>query len=169
MHIAEERLYFLTARGKPFYHELINRKSVALLGLSRYKETIRLNGIPQLIAADQQSKWLDIIFEENPYMKNVYPGDTRNVLEVFYIEDGIIEYFNLGVHPIFRESYAIGNFKQHEKLYRITDACIKCGICTGICPQNCIEQGEPFFIKQKHCLRCGACKEKCSVGAIEYR
>lgn len=168
MHVENEKLYFLTARGKPFYHELLREKKVAVLGLSRYKEMIRLNGVPDLLPAEEQNKWLTLLFEENPYMSNVYPGDTRQVLEVFCIQHGEIEYFHLGVRPIVRESYIIGNGASHEKLYTIKENCTGCGTCLQYCPQNCIASGNPYYIEQRHCLRCGACKDNCPFSAIAY-
>jgi uncharacterized pyridoxamine 5'-phosphate oxidase family protein/Pyruvate/2-oxoacid:ferredoxin oxidoreductase delta subunit len=168
MHTEDEKLYFLTARGKPFCRELLRDRKVAVLGLSRFKEMIRLNGIPELLPKEEQSEWLDKLFEENPYMKNVYTGETRQVLEVFCIEDGEIEYFNLGVHPIFRESYVIGNDISKQKMYFITNDCIGCGKCVEICPENCIIPGAPFRIVQENCLRCGSCQENCPVSAVEY-
>jgi len=168
MHIEDEKLYFLTARGKPFYLELLREKKVAVLGLSRFKEMIRLNGIPELLPKEEQGEWLSLLFEENPYMANVYPDNTREILEVFCIQHGEIEYFHLGVRPIVRESYVIGNGVSHEKLYTITEACIGCETCIQYCPQNCITAGIPYHIQQEHCLRCGACMEKCPVSAVRY-
>ncbi|MDR1616806.1 MAG: 4Fe-4S binding protein [Syntrophomonadaceae bacterium] len=170
MHTEDEKLYFLTARGKPFYHELLSEKKVAVLGLSRFKEMIRLNGAPELLPKEEQGKWLSLLFEENPYMANVYPGETREVLEVFCIRHGEIEYFHLGVRPIVRESYTIGNGVLCEKLlYTITDDCNGCGICMRHCPQSCIKIGVPYSVEQAHCLRCGACMENCPVAAVKYR
>lgn len=71
-------------------------------------------------------KWIDTIFAEQPYLSNVYPGDTRNLAGiVFRIMDAQIEYFNLGVNPIFRENYTIGDGHISLKGYQITDACIR--------------------------------------------
>ncbi|MDL2229073.1 4Fe-4S binding protein [Treponema sp. OttesenSCG-928-L16] len=168
MHVEDEKLYFLTARGKPFYHELLEQKKVAILGLSRFKEMIRLNGVPELLPQAEQDKWLSLIFEENPYMANVYPGNTRQVLGIFCVEHGAIEYFHLGVRPIVRESYVIGNGAIQEKLFCITQDCTGCGTCVEYCPQNCITAGMPYRIEQGHCLRCGACEEICPVSAIRY-
>jgi uncharacterized pyridoxamine 5'-phosphate oxidase family protein/Pyruvate/2-oxoacid:ferredoxin oxidoreductase delta subunit len=167
-HVEDEKLYFLTARGKPFYRELLQERKVAICGLSRFKETIRFNGVPELLPKEEQSKWLEIIFSENPYMKNVYPDDTRRVLEVFCVQSGEIEYFNMGVRPIVRESYVVGNGVSHEKLYKITDGCVGCGDCIQHCSQKCIDIGTPCRIEQKHCLRCGACKEICPHNAVIY-
>lgn len=31
-------------------------------------------------------KNLDVMFEKNPYMKEIYPGDTRDAIEVFWLQ-----------------------------------------------------------------------------------
>lgn len=111
---------------------------------------------------------MDIIFAEQPYLANVYPGDTREIGIIFEIKVGDIEYFNLGVNPIFRESYSFGKTGNlPEKGYRITESCIGCGICAGHCPQRCIEPSTPYRIQPEHCLHCGACFENCPAGAVE--
>jgi len=166
MHTDDNGLYFLTARGKAFYHELIAKRHVQILGLSRFKEMIRLDGEALRIADDQQKEWLDTLFAKNPYMGNVYPGASRSILEVFSVTKGTIEYFNLGVHPIFRESYQFGDAKIREKGYFITDSCVECGICAQSCPQECIETGHPYRIEREHCLHCGQCHERCPNKAI---
>lgn len=125
----KEELYFLTARGKEFYDELVNNKQVQVISLSKYKEMIRLISNAERIPSEFQKEWLDRLFEENSYMKNVYPGESRFVLDVFCIRNGDIEYFNLGVHPIFRGSYVFGKGRVRRKGYVITDRCIECGIC----------------------------------------
>ena len=67
------------------------------------------------------------IFEEQPYLANVYPGDTRKIGIVFCIDRAEIEYFHLGVNPIFRETYSLGNATIKKKGYYITKKCIGCG------------------------------------------
>lgn len=69
---------------------------------------------------------MDVIFAEQPYLANVYPGDTREIGIIFEIKNAQIEYFNLGVHPIFRQTYVMGEQKPSAKGYEITDACIGC-------------------------------------------
>ncbi len=92
----------------------------------------------------------------------------KNIGICFEIKDGSIEYFNLGVNPIFRETYTIGNGNAEFKGYRITDKCIGCGICQKVCPQNCVDFANgKVSIRQQNCLHCGACFEKCPVKAIE--
>lgn len=167
IHYEPDGMYFFTARGKNFCRELLSDGRVQILGYTRYKEMIRLSAKAVPVFEEDQQKWTDIIFQEQPYLSNVYPGDTRKIGVVFEIHDAEIEYFNLGVNPIFRETYTIGEGKIHPKGYYITDACIGCGKCVKICPQKAIEYGKPSVIHQEHCLHCGNCFENCPVKAIE--
>ena len=83
-------------------------------------------------------KWQDVIFKEQPYLANVYPGDTKDIGIIFCIDSGEIEYFNLGVNPMFREIYPLGNATIKPKGYYITEACISCGKCKVKCPQRVV-------------------------------
>lgn len=169
IHYEPDAMYFFTARGKSFCKELLDSGKVQVLGYSMYKEMIRLSGTAKPAPADEQEKWINTIFEEQPYLANVYPGDTRKIGIIFCIRDMSIEYFNLGVNPIFRESYTVGCGKTVPKGYYITDNCIGCGKCITVCPQGAIEKGTPNVIRQEHCLHCGNCYENCPVSAIKHR
>lgn len=107
---------------------------VQILAYTKYKEMIRLSGKAYAVAENEQRKWMDIIFEEQPYLANVYPGDTREIGIIFCIDKAEVEYFNLGVNPIFRETYILGNVNVKEKGYYITESCIGCGKCMKHCP-----------------------------------
>ena len=169
IHFEPDAIYFFTARGKNFCRELLATGKVQVLGYTMYKEMIRLSGKVKPAPAEEQDQWRDLFFAEQPYLANVYPGDTRSIGIIFCIRDMSIEYFNLGVNPIFRESYTIGNGKAAPKGYWITDACVSCGTCVGLCPQRAIEEGAPCVIRQEHCLHCGNCFENCPVSAIVHR
>lgn len=167
IHYEPDAMYFFTARGKDFCRELLSDGMVQILGYTKYREMIRLTAQAILAPEDEQKQWMDTIFAEQPYLANVYPGNTREIGIIFEIKAGSIEYFNLGVNPIFRESYVFGNAgSAPEKGYKITETCIGCGTCTEHCPQRCIEQGSPYRIQSEHCLHCGACFENCPAGAV---
>ncbi len=170
IHYAPDRMLFFTAKGKDFCRELLADGRVQVLGYTRYKEMVRLAGRAVPVRSDEQERWIDTIFAEQPYLSNVYPGDTRKLAGiVFEIRDGQIEYFNLGVNPIFRESYTIGAGNVMKKGYVISDACAGCGRCLKNCPQRCIEPGTPYAIRQENCLHCGNCLTVCPVGAVVRR
>ena len=53
----------------------------------------------------------------------------------------------------------------------ITSTCIdvKDGICTSVCPVDCIYEGERmFYIHPTECVECGLCESICPVDAIRY-
>ena len=167
MLVEKGKLYFCTARGKEFYRQLTVSGYAAVTGMNREYQMVRLSG--QVRKLREQKKWIDRIFEENPSMKEVYPGESRYILEPFCIEEGEAEFFDLGKNPIVRESFCLGDYTGHPKGFRITDSCIGCGKCQKSCPQQCIEKGRPYVIQQAHCLHCGLCYENCPVKAIQKR
>lgn len=167
IHFEENSFWFLTARGKEFYHQLIDDGNVQILAYTRFKEMIRVSGKAVRLPDGRQEECRNIIWSEQPYMENVYPNGTREILEAFEIKDMQIEYFNLGTHPIDRYYYTLGDAKPIEKGYRISENCIECGTCAAGCPQQAIDEGSPYKISQEHCLQCGRCFENCHVQAIE--
>lgn len=169
IHFDSDSFYFFTARGKDFCKELLENGKVQILAYTRFKEMIRLSAKALPVPGSEQEEKINTIFAEQPYLSNVYPGDTRKIGIIFEIKDAKIEYFNLGVKPIFRESYTLGAGTLSEKGYVINDNCIGCGKCQRGCPQQCITQGKPYLIQQEHCLHCGNCYENCPVKAVQKR
>ena len=168
IHYESDAMYFFTARGKNFCKELLADGRVQILGYTKYKEMIRLSAKAEPVKEGKQEHWIDTIFDEQPYLLNVYPEDTRKLAGiVFQITNAEIEYFNLGVNPVFRENYTIGGGHISFKGYQITDACAGCGNCVKNCPQHCIKEGNPYKIEKEHCLHCGNCYEVCPVRAVE--
>jgi len=167
IHYEGTDIYFLTARGKYFASQLKRDGRVQILGYTRFKETIRLSGTAVEVPEKEQKHWRDVLYQEQPYLENVYPGETKEIDTIFVIRDYTIEYFCLSTKPITREYFAVGSAMIKPKGYRITDACIGCGTCQGVCPQQVITEGSPFMIDANHCLQCGSCAENCPVQAIE--
>lgn len=167
VHYEKDSFYFFTARGKEFCRQLLTNGRIQVMAYTRYKEMIRVSARAVPVPESEQKKYVDIIFDEQPYLSNVYPGDTRQIGIVFAVHDMRIEYFNLGVNPIFREQYILGKGKAEPKGYTITENCIGCGRCVEACPQRCIEKGRPYRIMKEHCLHCGSCFERCPVQAVE--
>ena len=163
-------LYFLTARGKAFYRQLMAQKYVAISGMtsgkgSLEKKAVSVRGKIQNIGSHR----LDEIFEENPYMKEIYPEqESRKALEVFRLYEGLGEFFDLSTKPITRISFAIGKSQALSGGYTISTQCDGCGICAQLCPQKCIKsEGKFYQIIQENCLHCGLCAERCPAGAIK--
>ena len=165
MLVEEDKLYFLTARGKDFYAELTTTGRVAVTGLNDKWETVRVWGKVKNVGQDLLAR----IFDENPSMNNVYPGETRNILEVFCLYEGEGEYFCLATEPINRWPFAFGDGESEPKGFRITEDCSECGICADECPQKAIDEGSPYVIRQANCLHCGRCVEECPFDAIAKR
>ncbi|MDO5851686.1 MAG: 4Fe-4S binding protein [Methanobacteriaceae archaeon] len=165
MLIKNRKIYFLTARGKDFYNEILTNPNVAVATLTKNNQMIRING--SVKKAMPHDKWINKIFEENPIMNNVYPGDTREILDPFYIDEAEIEFFDLSQKPIYRKTFLLNKEKETKKGYLITEDCIKCGICQENCPQKSIKELEiQYKIQSENCLHCGLCYEKCPKKAI---
>ena len=122
VHFEPNAIYFYTARGKNFCRQLLSDGHVQIHALTKYKEMIRLSAIAKPVSDDEQEHWKNVIFDEQPYLVNVYPGDTRSIGIIFVIRDAQIEYFNLGVRPIDRYYYTMGDAKPERKGFEITDA-----------------------------------------------
>ena len=160
-----EKLYFCTARGKNFYQEITTTHRTAIAAMNDKYQMIRLDGTVEKL--EDQKKWIDRIFEENPSMNQVYPGESRYILEPFCIESGEGEFFDLGKEPVYRESFSFGNEKKVYSGFHITESCIGCGTCMAVCPQKCIMEGSPYQIDHHHCLHCGLCLESCPAQAVK--
>lgn len=162
----KEGVYFLTAKGKVLYDQLMEQNYIAL-SATKDKRSISLRGKIKNI----HSAKLDMIFEKNPYMKMIYPRDTRSALEVFCIYEAQGEYFDIS-NPahIVRDSFAIGLAKQPASGYYVGKDCIGCKVCNSVCPQKCIDITKtPVEIDQHHCLHCGRCAEVCPKQTIQKR
>lgn len=168
----DNSLYFLTAKGKEFYRQLMEQKYLSLSGMSggegsMSKKAVSVHGNVRNIGKEK----LDEIFEKNPYMAEIYPEEeSRMALEVFQLYQGQGDYFDLSTKPITRGNFSLGNAEQVQGGYYITYECQGCKICYSKCPQKCIDLSrKPLVIQQEHCLHCGNCMEVCPFGAVERR
>ena len=51
--------------------------------------------------------------------------------------------------------------------YKITDACVKCGVCADSCPLGIITEGADLYeIDADSCVDCGTCAAECPNEAI---
>lgn len=163
-------MYFLTARGKAFARQMENNHHVAVIGFDeKSNDMVRLNGIAERVAEEDQEHYRTKMYELQPYLEHVYPGKTKEIDVMYRIKEYTLEYFTLTTHPITREYYEVGTVKKYPKGYMISERCIGCGTCQSVCPQKVITAGSPFVIDQNHCLHCGNCFENCPVQAIDWK
>ena len=66
------------------------------------------------------------------------------------------------IYPLFAY-LAIGS-----NSFRVTDACISCGLCERICPTGTISMREGKPVWSNTCVQCVACIHRCPFRAIEY-
>ena len=162
----ENGVYFLTARGKVFYAQLMEQGFIALSAVKN-KISISLRGKIRNIGSEK----LDEIFEKNPYIQSIYPGETRSALEVFCLYEAQGEYFDIS-NPshVMRDNIVIGQAAAAETGYFAGSGCIGCKLCYSVCPQKCIDiTKKPVVIDQHRCLHCGRCAETCPRQVIERR
>lgn len=162
----EEGVYFLTAQGKEFFRQLIEQEYVAVSAV-KGKAAVSLRGWVRCIG----SRKLREIFEKNPYMKEIYPGDTADALQVFCIYKAQGEYFDISdPSHVVRDGIAIGAAAAPSAGYFIEKGCTGCGVCAQACPQRCVDTSQmPAVIDQGRCLRCGRCLPLCPQKAIVRR
>ena len=157
-------VYFLTAKGKAFYDQLMEQQYIAV-SATKDKTAVSLRGKVRNIGYEK----LDEIFEKNAYMQKIYPDDTRDALQAFQLYEAQGEYFDIS-NPsrIVRESIVIGEASEVKNGYYVGKDCIGCKLCYSVCPQKCIDVSKkPVEIDQNHCLHCGRCAEICPKQTIK--
>lgn len=164
MLVSDDGLCFCTARGKPFHRQLQENQKLAICGMDKNYVSVRLVGDIRIC---DDRRVLDKIFEQNPMMNNIYPGDTREILDPFHLYRAKGEIFDLSNEPPVRERFAFGGESVNPSGYSITDKCTACGLCLDTCPVGVISEGEIYRIDGSRCLECGHCAEACPEYAIE--
>ncbi len=167
----DKGIYFLTAKGKSFYSQLMDKPYISLSAITSgvntmARKAISISGYVRNIGIEK----LEEIFHKNKYMQEIYPtAESRTALEVFCLYKGHGNFFDLSKKPITRGNFTIGNADLHEFGYFITEDCKSCGICLENCPQQSITADSPYVIIQENCLHCGNCYEVCPNNAIVKR
>ncbi len=162
----DKGVYFLTARGKEFYRQVMEQQFIAV-SATKGKAAVSLRGKVKNIGSEK----LDEIFQKNAYMQKIYPEDTRAALEVFWVYEAEGEYFDISdpAHVV-RDSIVIGALEARQTGYFVGSGCTGCGLCYSACPQKCIDLSDKStVIDQSHCLHCGQCAEICPEQIIKKR
>ncbi|BBD07279.1 4Fe-4S binding protein [Desulfovibrio ferrophilus] len=160
----DNRLSFLTGRGKAFYHQLKNNPSLAIVGMGSDYIMYRVSG--KIRFTDSRDE-LDRLFLANPVMNDLYPGEKRYILETFVMENGTGEIFDLSQTPPRRRRFSFGKATITAPMFAVNDNCIACGQCAEVCPVGAVTLNETLFkIDHTQCLECGACYEICPSEAI---
>lgn len=70
-------------------------------------------------------------------MKKIYPGDTKDAIEVFQLYEAQGEYFDIS-NPsnIVRNTITIGKAEAVQTGYFVGKDCIGCKLCYSVCPQS---------------------------------
>lgn len=158
----DEGMVIVTSRGKPFWKQLTETGEAALSAMCPDCQSLKFLGKARVVGRE----WVDRVFEENPGMNEVYPGESRYALDAFLIYAGHGEWFDLLHYPICRETFAYGGDEAEQNGFAISDRCVSCGACAAACPQKCISEGAPYVIAWEHCLQCGLCAEACPADAL---
>lgn len=161
----ENGVYFLTAKGKEFYGQLMNQQYISL-SVVKDKKCISLAGRTENIGKEK----LDEIFIANPYMQKIYPDNTRSALEVFRIYEENGSFFDISdPSHVKRGTFLIGQPEIRKSGYFVEKGCTGCGRCLSACPQKCINiRNIPAVIDQNRCLHCGRCYSSCPANVIHH-
>ena len=163
----DDGMYIVTSRGKPFYKQLVETGEIALAAMCPDCQSLKFTGKLRVV----DKSWVDKVFAQNPGMNEVYPGESRYILDAFHIYAGHGEWFDLLHYPISRETFAYGGDTEEYNGFVIQDACIGCGACVRACEHGAtrvlsLNEGTGKIEKDPCCcVGCGECVKACPTSA----
>ena len=168
----ENSLYFITAKGKAFYTQLMENPYIAISGMCGGEGTMNKKAISvRGKAVNIGSARLKEVFEQSPYMAEIYPQEeSRTALEVFRVAEGTGEFFDLSVKPIFRDTFVLGGSTEEEgnQMGRTGEdgQSRQNGQESGWTSGNVSGQQGGYFITDR-CHGCRICYSKCPQKCID--
>lgn len=183
----QEGIYFRTMWNKPFARQLMETGKITVCGVSDTKiishdgdleaefppgYSIRLIGEVKFISEEEIKEKAKI----NKDLKlavhdmNKYPAMRKGN---FMIHKAKVEIFDYDFscknrdHKLLRTRMAFGGMTYNEAGPKITEKCIKCGLCYKKCSFKAIEKGNSYSVISKKCDDCGDCISVCPVNAID--
>jgi len=182
----DDGLYFMTMKIKPFYHQLITSKTVAVCslvaneGAASHDENglpgfppgyfIRVSGDVRELTAEELNEKANKNPRFIPLVKDAerYPAMTAFVLYKFKGE--VFDYdFEKQTrdYKIHRTRFTFGGMSQEKAGLTIDpEKCIACGACEKVCTFSAIIPGPQYQINPTRCDECGDCYITCPVNAI---
>lgn len=145
-----------------------------LLSKALKKKGLRLNGAYSVTMPNNYIllPGFDTDSEELATEKlNKAPARLKQIIEAIRRNDASSALYHPGssaflktylVYPLFTH-FAIG-----RNSFRVTEACISCGLCEKICPTHTIRLIDKKPVWTDQCVQCVACIHRCPVKAIEY-
>ena len=118
MLVDDEGLYFVTARGKAFYRQLTDSPIVAISALTKDWMAIRMVGD---VTRVEERSLAGRVFDANPMMNDIYPGETRDILAGFHLYRGRGKFFDLSSSTPCRQRFAVGGAAAKRNGYLINE------------------------------------------------
>ncbi|WP_105616818.1 pyridoxamine 5'-phosphate oxidase family protein [Vallitalea okinawensis] len=79
------KFYFLTTNNKDFYDQLKEMNEVSYVAQNPDSHWVRINGE---VVFDNDRDLIEKIFENRPYIKELFKTTDNPVLELFYVHNG---------------------------------------------------------------------------------